>query len=117
VTRCAKGNWEQLFGPCETWTICSSVSCKVGNWDSAILPATLGHPEEQIKHSYQNTLPTSALEEASLPCIQLPGSGSNGVLEEGAVVLEKLVILLQIQTRVDEPEAPTVFLLIFLCFL
>lgn len=90
---------------------CSSVNCKVGNWDTEVLPAILGHPEEK------NTLFTSALEEAFLPCIQLPGSGSNSVLEKGAIVLEKFFILLQILTRVDEPEAATVFLFIFLCFL
>lgn len=79
--------------------------------------ATLGHPEEQTKHRCQGSPPASPREEAFLPGIQFPGSGRNGFLEEGAVVLEKLLILLQVQTGVDESEPATVFLLVFLCFL
>lgn len=57
------------------------------------------------------------LEGAFLPGIQLPGPGGGSILEEGVIVLEKLLILLRIQTGINQVETSTVFLLILLRFL
>lgn len=54
---------------------------------------------------------------AFLPGIDLPSPGGNCILEEGVVVLEKLLILLRIHTGINQAEPSTVFLFILLSFL
>lgn len=72
-------------------------------------------PRSQAPPNGPQHPPTSP--RAFLPGIYLPSPGGNSILEEGVVILEKLVILLRIQSRINQTEPPTVFLLVLLHFL